>query len=265
MCSDAESCIHDGVDDEDDDDFWGGSNSYNGSFEMVKVDGGTFIMGATEEQGSDAYDNEKPAHQVTLSSFYIGKYEVTQEEWESVMGTTTSFIKGENLPVEFVSWNMIVGTSGEVGYTVNGVDYCTDGFCYKLSQKKGGGARYRLPTEAEWEYAARGGRKSKGYKYSGSNTVGDVAWYYYNSNKTKHSVGTKMPNELGLYDMSGNVWEWCSDRYGSYSSEQHSYRVIRGGYWGYYARDCRVSVRNFDPSYGVNSDYGGFRLASSSK
>jgi formylglycine-generating enzyme required for sulfatase activity len=263
------SCNNDPADDDDNDD---------GTFEMIEVDGGTFIMGATEEQGSDVFEIEKPTHQVTLSSFYIGKYEVSQEEWESVMGTNPSYFKGANLPVERVSWDMIVGTSGEVYYTVNGVDYRTDGFCYKLSQKKGGGTRYRLPTEAEWEYAARGGRKSKGYMYSGSNTVGDVAWYgYYEENSddyTTHPVGTKLPNELGIYDMSGNVWEWCSDWSGSYSRESQtnptgpasgSVRVIRGGSWFSLAGSCRVSCRfyYYFPSY--EDYYFGFRLASSSK
>jgi formylglycine-generating enzyme required for sulfatase activity len=131
---------------DDNGDFWEGSDSYKGAFEMVKVKGGTFTMGCTDDECSDW---ELPTHKVTLSDFYIGKYEVTQEEWESVMGTNPSYFAGENLPVELVSWNMIVGRTGEVAYTVNGVTYRTDGFCYKLSQKTGSGAKYRLPTEAE--------------------------------------------------------------------------------------------------------------------
>ena len=156
------------------------------SFTMVKVDGGTFTMGATPEQGSDAYGDQKPAHQVKLSDYYIGETEVTQELWQAVMGSNPSNFKGSNLPVEEVSWN--------------------------------DGQKFRLPTEAEWEYAARGGAKSRGYKYSGSNNIGDVAWYIDNSGFKTHSVKTKSPNELGLYDMSGNVWEWCQDWYDSYGS-----------------------------------------------
>ncbi|MBQ3247459.1 MAG: SUMF1/EgtB/PvdO family nonheme iron enzyme, partial [Alistipes sp.] len=167
-------------------------------FEMVFVKGGTFTMGATAEQGSDADSDEKPAHSVTVSNFYIGKYEVTQAQWEAVMGKNPSRFKGDNLPVERVSWNDI------------------QKFIEKLNAKTG--KRYRLPTEAEWEYAARGGNQSKGYKYSGSNDIGSVAWYTDNSSSPTHPVGQKQPNELGLYDMSGNVYEWCSDWHGSYSS-----------------------------------------------
>ena len=198
--------------------------------DMVYVDGGTFTMGATADQGSDAYDEEKPAHQVTLSSFYICKHEVTQEEWEAVMGSNPSNWKGKRLPVERVSW-----------------EECQT-FISKLNSITGN--QYRLPTEAEWEYAARGGNRSNGYKYSGSNTLGNVAWYDYNSGDKTHEVMTKSPNELGLYDMSGNVMEWCSDWFGGYlSSDQTnpkgassgSYRVIRGGSWDDSARCCRVS------------------------
>lgn len=217
--------------------------------EMVYVEGGTFTMGATEEQGTSApRDNEYPTHQVTLSDFYIGKYEVTQEQWEIVMGNNPSWFKGANNPVENVSW-----------------DDCLE-FIEKLNQLTG--LKFRLPTEAEWEYAARGGNKSKGYKYSGSNTIGDVAWYYNNSLSETHPVGTKAPNELGLYDMSGNVLEWCSDWYGSYSSSSQtnpmgptsgSFRVGRGGSWNDIAQYCRVSLRDYNyPGY----RYGnlGFRL-----
>ena len=159
--------------------------------EMVFVKGGTFMMGATPEQGSDAGDGEKPVHSVTVSDFYIGKYEVTQAQWKAVMGKNPSHYKGENRPVERVSW------------------YDIQKFIEKLNAKTG--KRYRLPTEAEWEYAARGGNQSKGYKYSGSNDIGSVAWYTNNSGDRTHPVGQKQPNELGLYDMTGNVWEWCSD------------------------------------------------------
>ncbi len=202
-------------------------------FTMVRVDGGSFKMGATSEQGSDAYDDEKPAHQVTLSTYSIGETEVTQELWEAVMGSNPSNFKGSKRPVERVSWND-----------------CQD-FIRKLNAATG--RSFRLPTEAEWEYAARGGNRSRGYKYSGSNTLGDVAWYDDNSGDQTHNVATKQSNELGLYDMSGNVWEWCSGGYGSYSSSAQrdpegpnsgSSRVIRGGSWGYYARYCRSSFRD---------------------
>ena len=204
------------------------------SFKMIAVQGGTFTMGATSEQGSEAYDSEKPAHSVTLSSYYIGKTEVTQELWQAVMGNNPSEFKGNRKPVECVSW-----------------DDCQT-FISKLNSLTG--KKFRLPTEAEWEFAARGGIKSKGYKYSGSNTLDDVAWYYGNSGKTTHEVGTKSPNELGLYDMSGNVWEWCSDWFNSeyYSSSPSNNptgpssgtdRVIRGGSWSYITRFCRSSSR----------------------
>jgi len=165
---------------------------------MVRVDGGTFTMGATSEQGSNAAGDEKPAHQVNLSSFSIGKYEVSQEEWEAVMGSNPSYFKGAKRPVEKVSWNDC------------------QAFIRKLNELTG--RSFRLPTEAEWEYAARGGNKSIGDKYAGGDNLGSVAWYEDNSGGTTHNVGTKSPNELGLYDMSGNVWEWCQDWYDSYSS-----------------------------------------------
>ena len=218
-------------------------------FEMVFVKGGTFTMGATAEQGSYAYDDEKPAHSVTVSDFYIGKYEVTQAQWEAVMGKNLSRFKGNIRPVENVSWNDI------------------QEFIEKLNAKTG--KKYRLPTEAEWEYAARGGNQSKGYKYSGSNNIDEVAWYTNNSGTQTHPVGQKQPNELGLYDMSGNVFEWCSDWYGSYSSGSQtnptgpangSRRVVRGGCCCDIARSCRVSNHYKDyPSY--RSSYVGFRLA----
>ena len=211
------------------------------SFEMVYVEGGSFDMGATTEQGSDAYDWEKPVHSVTLSDYYIGKCEVTQELWEAVMGSNPSNFRGAQNPVESVSWND-----------------CQN-FIKKLNSLTG--RTFRLPTEAEWEYAARGGNQSSHYKYSGSDNIDDVAWYYDNSGSSTHAVGTKSPNELGIYDMSGNVWEWCSDWYGGYSAgaqtnpqgpSSGSNRVLRGGSWSYSAWNCRVSIRNY---YGPdNSD-----------
>ena len=199
------------------------------SFNMVHVEGGTFQMGSND---SDASSNEQPVHQVTLSTYSIGETEVTQALWEAVMGSNPSKWKGGSLPVEQVSWN----------------DCQT--FIQKLNQLTG--KQFRLPTEAEWEYAARGGSKSRGYKYSGSNTIDDVAWYWDNSGKKTHPVKAKQANELGLYDMTGNVLEWCQDWYGKYSSSPQtnpkgpssaSGRVYRGGGWYYGARFCRVSER----------------------
>ncbi len=201
------------------------------SFTMVAVDGGTFQMGAWGNTLDEAYDDEKPMHEVTLSDYYIGATEVTQALWEAVMGSNPSEFKGANLPVENVSW-----------------DDCQT-FIEKLNQQTG--KTFRLPTEAEWEYAARGGNKSNSYTYCGSDDIDDVAWYDGNSNQT-HPVGQKLPNELDLYDMSGNVMERCSDWYGDYSSTSQtnptgaasgSLRVCRGGSWYGSARSCRVSCR----------------------
>ena len=208
----------------------GNTITVNGvSFEMIPVEGGTFRMGSKD---SEADDDEKPVHSVTLSSYAIGKTEVTQALWKAVMGSNPSYFKGDNLPVEKVSWND-----------------CQK-FISKLNQLTG--MQFRLPTEAEWEYAARGGNKSRGYKYSGSNDINAVAWYKDNSGSKTHNVGTKRSNELGIYDMSGNVWEWCQDWYYKYSSSAQTnpagpssefFRVFRGGCWGYNARNCRTSLR----------------------
>ena len=222
------------------------------TFKMVKVEGGTFTMGATAEQGDDAADDERPAHQVTLTDYYIGQTEVTQELWTAVMGNNPSHFKGDNLPVEIVSW-----------------EECQT-FIKKLNSllsKELSGKRFALPTEAQWEFAARGGNKSTGYKYAGSNNIGDVAWFEGNSGRMTHPVAQKRPNELGLYDMSGNVDEWCQDWNGRYSSNAQTNpqgpasgtrRVYRGGSWGAYAAS-RVSNRSYTaPVY----RYGwlGFRL-----
>ena len=218
------------------------------SFDMIHVEGGTFCMGATKNIDSEASDNESPTHNVTLSDFYIGKTEVTQGLWYVVMGTFPSCCRGNSLPVERVSWHD----------------------CQKFIKKlnKMTGMAFRLPTEAEWEYAARGGNRSRGYKYSGSNNVDAVAWYGGNSNSTTHPVATKMANELGIYDMSGNVSEWCNDCYGYYSSNAQTnpkgvvssaYRVCRGGYWDNSTKYCRSANRLSNvPDY---RNYGiGFRI-----
>ena len=219
------------------------------TFYMVPVEGGTFIMGGTSEQGKNAFSREKPTHPVTLSNYSIGETEVTQALWEAVMGSNPSNFKGSNKPVEQVSW-----------------DDCQT-FIQKLNQLTG--RKFRLPTEAEWEYAARGGKKSRGYKYSGSKNIKDVAWYDGNSKNQTHDVKTKQANELGIYDMSGNVWEWCQDWYGSYSSSAQtnptgassgSDRVGRGGGWYDYAWCCRSSYR-FSPAPTNRDNTIGFRLA----
>ena len=219
------------------------------TFTMKPVAGDTFTMGATSEQGSDAWFDEKPTHQVTLSSYYIGETEVTQALWQAVMGSNPSDHKGSNLPVEQVSW------------------YDCQEFITKLNAMTG--QKFRLPTEAEWEFAARGGNKSKGYKYSGSNNIDNVAWYDGNSGYKTHAVKTKSPNELGIYDMSGNVKEWCSDWEDSYSSNAQtnptgpstgSIRVYRGGKWDHRAGDCRVSKRGYSVPEVIAFDLG-FRLA----
>ena len=231
--------------------------------EIVFVKGGIFTMGSLEEV---AFDNEKPLCKVTLKSFIIGKYEVTEEQWQIVMGNNPSKNpKGNNYPVENVSWTNIVGNKGEF-VIINGTKYYENGFIYKLNKLTG--KKYRLPTEAEWEYAARGGSQSKGYIFSGSDFIDNVAWNLCDS---KHPVGDKSPNELGIYDMSGNVWEWCSDWYGYYSKsskknptgpgspKKKDYRVLRGGCWKYETTNCRVSYRG-----GWSQDSGsyniGFRL-----
>lgn len=217
---------------------------------MVRVEGGAYVMGATAEQGSDAFESEKPGHMVEVKSFYICRFEVTQAEWEVVMGYNPSGFKSEQHPVENVSW-----------------EDCQR-FISKLSAITG--RLFRLPTEVEWEYAARGGKLSCGYKYSGGNEIDSLAWYEENSERHSHLIGQKEPNELGLFDMSGNVWEWCQDVYAPYPSgtgEQltwtpptGNFRVLRGGSWFSDARDCRVSFRNYyTPGHRVANL--GFRLA----
>ena len=247
--------------------------------DMVYVEGGTFLMGAQSSSSSssnydsDADSDESPVHSVTLSSYYIGKYEVTQQLWEYVMNYTGTAADGSTMTaVATGPWLDDYKPSSTYGkgdyYPAYHVSYndIVDYFIPRLNKITG--KTFRLPTEAEWEYAARGGNQSKGYKYSGSNAIGDVAWYYGNASTTSHPVGTKSPNELGIYDMSGNVMEWCNDRKGSYSSTAQtnptgatsgSDRVVRGGNWNNDAYYCRVPNRSYyNPSYGLAIH--GFRL-----
>ena len=214
--------------------------------EMIFVEGGNFMM------GGDLNDDEKPIHEVKLDSYYIGKYPITQKEWREIMGNNPSGIYGYNqCPVEQVSWSDV------------------QEFLQRLNVRTG--QNYRLPTEAEWEFAARGGTKSKRYQYAGSNYLRDVAWYKDNSGDRTHPVGQKLPNELGLYDMSGNVWEWCQDWYGDYLSyaqinpkgpSNGSFRVVRGGSWYGGQRYCCVAYRTYGLSSLRRFDVG-FRLAMS--
>lgn len=205
-------------------------------FTMMLVEGGTFAMGATSEQiVIDTPEDEFPVHNVTLSNYYIGETEVTQELWNTVMGENPSNFKGDlQCPVEMVSW-----------------DDCQT-FIAKLNELTG--KSFRLPTEAQWEYAARGGKQTKKYLYSGGDDLDAVAWHYYNASETTHPVKTKRPNELHLYDMSGNVWEWCADWYGSYSADgqtnptgpaKGAKRVVRGGAWSYMSNYAPVAYRNY--------------------
>ena len=220
---------------------------------MVYVKGGTFNMGCTDEQ-IDCGSDEEPAHRVTLGDYYIGQTEVTQAQWKTVMKTSTtpSSFTCDDCPVENVSWND------------------TQEFISKLNARSGGG-RYRLLTEAEWEYAARGGQRSKGYLYAGSNNIAEVAWYGSNASSKTHPVMGKKSNELGLYDMTGNVWEWCSDWYGSdyYGNspaanptgpKSGSDRVIRGGSWRADPTRCRVASRG-SVAPDSRNNFVGFRLA----
>ncbi len=217
-------------------------------FSMVKVEGGSFTMGATKDQGSNN-SNQRPTHKVSLSTYYIGETEVTQELWQAVMGNNPSKFKGAKLPVENVSWND-----------------CQQ-FIKKLNKLTG--RRFRLPTEAEWEFAARGGNASKGYKFAGSNNPDNVAWHQGNSDNKPHNVGTKKANELGIYDMSGNVWEWCQDWFGSYSSNAQTNPkgpssgtdyLNRGGAWCHESKFAPVFFRGSSGKPDRKVDNLGFRL-----
>lgn len=219
------------------------------SFEMIFVEGGEFFMGSDESEK----DNERPAHQVEVSSFYLGQYQVTQDLWEAIMGNNPSKFKGQRKPVETVSWND------------------AKEFIGKLNEQTG--EVFRLPSEAEWEYAARGGKYSQGYLYAGSDKLKQVGWYRENSDDDTHDVGLLLANELGLYDMNGNVWELCENQYpGEFGnsvyesstavdfSDSGSYCVLRGGSYFNLPIDCNLSVRNIITVDDLGGDIG-FRLA----
>ncbi|MEM9935001.1 MAG: formylglycine-generating enzyme family protein [Bacteroidota bacterium] len=219
--------------------------------EMMYVEGDEFLMGS---DSGEALEREKPVHKVKVDSFYIGQHPVTQALWQHVMGTHPSFFQGSRRPVEQVSW-------GD-----------TQAFIQKLNQSIG--RSFRLPTEAEWEYAARGGQLSKGFTYSGSDKLSEVGWYEENSHMESKPVGLKEANELGLYDMSGNIWEWCEGWYEKKYYQQcveknmmlnptgpktGDFRVIRGGSWYDSPVSCRVSNRGrYEPQ--IRYDLVGFRL-----
>jgi formylglycine-generating enzyme required for sulfatase activity len=225
--------------------------------ECVYIKAGTFLMGSAESGPND----EKPVHEVKISrDYWMGTCEITQAQWHALMGTDPSKYKGDKLPVEMVSWHKV------------------NEFCQKLTQRERKASRlpagyvYRLPTEAEWEYAARGGNKSKGFIYPGSNDPEQVAWHHPGSMDETHPVGTKRPNELGLYDMAGNVWEWCLDWYApDYYSKapatnpvnndygDKTYRLCRGGSWGLYPTHCRSANRGGGTPTGRFYSYG-FRV-----
>ena len=224
-------------------------------FRMIAVEGGSFMMGATPEQGDVARENEKPAHKVTVDDFYIGETEVTQRLWFAVMGYNPSQFQTDEgyRPVENVSWN-------DVHEFINGLNDIT-------------GMHFRLPIEAEWEYAARGGKKTTNKKYAGSDNLDEVAWSMENASFYPHSVAEKKPNELGIYDMSGNVWEWVEDKYQDYqvnntdfvdSLETNKYVEKGGGWWSSVHTD---SIDRYRPAFRDRDDMdyrsvnGGFRIA----
>lgn len=225
------------------------------SFEMVDIDGGSFFIGSQKDNSSsqnydcDAYQIEAPVHKVTISDYMIGMYEVTQAQWMAAMGNNPSVHQGDKLPVENVSWEQV------------------QEFITLLN--KASGLTYRLPTEAEWEFAARGGSKTEGNKYSGYSVLGACGWYYSNSESSTHEVGAKYPNELGIYDMSGNVREWCNDWFEYYTSSSVTnplgpstgkLKVNRGGSWTSPAKDCRNTYRYSNYPHESMQDLG-FRIA----
>ena len=216
---------------------------------MVVVAGGTFEMGGIETYGEQCYPDEFPKHTVTVDDYYIGQFEVTQELYKFVMGYNPSHFVGDSLPVDNISW----------------VDAKT--FIHELNKMTG--KQYRLPTEAEWEFAARGGRWSQDLNYSGSDDLNAVGWCDGNSGRRTHAVGTKAPNELDIYDMCGNVYEWCQDRYAIYKADPQTNpqgpdfgkaRVMRGGSWRSEARNCRNTYRSSE-DYEARILNCGLRLA----
>lgn len=224
------------------------------SFEMINVEAGSFYLGAQSSSSSKAnYDSqayavESPVHRVTLDKYSISKYEVTQSQWKAAMATNPSFKQGDNLPIESVTYEQV------------------QEFILKLNQISG--LTYRLPTEAEWEFAAKGGNQSEGFKYSGNSVIGVCGWYYSNAESTTHEVGGKEANELGIYDMTGNVREWCSDWFDYYSSgsatnpkgpKSGDMKVTRGGSWTTPSVNCRNSYRFSSKTSEAASDLG-FRL-----
>lgn len=228
------------------------------AFTMVKIEGGEFRMGCIGQHRSDCESDEQPAHLVSLKSYYIGQTEVTQALWRAVMdgGNPSAFQRCEDCPVEGVSWDE------------------AKSFIEKLNLKSK--HAYRLPTEAEWEFAAKGGTASKHYKYSGGNDLHAVAWFKDNSLGKTYSVGKKAPNELGLYDMSGNVWEWCADFHGYYGKDTTTVqvnpigasrgqdKVYRGGAWNIVSQRCRTSFRYSRPA-NERANSLGFRLVADDK
>ena len=228
------------------------------TFKMKYVQGGTFNMGAqSTDPNGDNYDAdasviEEPVHSVTVSSFYMGEYVITQALWESLMYETPNAESenvwfegcglGADYPAYYITYNDVKNFITALNSFARYTNQLTEG------------EYFRMPTEAEWEFAARGGNNSMGYKYAGSNNVNDVAWYVQNSPESTQKVGQKQPNELGLYDMSGNVMEWCSDYYGAYSEEEQTnpigasyghYRVLRGGVYLRPATLCRITDRSY--------------------
>ena len=214
-------------------------------FEMIHVEGGMFIMGATPEQGNDASEHEKPAHKVKVRSFFLCKTLVTQKLWTAIMEYNPSRFKGDLRPVTNVTYKECLT------------------FITNLNKRTG--KQFRLPTEEEWEYAAKDGNREDRFKYSGGNKIDEIAWYDGNAEKVTHDVATKKANRLGLYDMSGNVWEWCSSNYGEYEvnktkNEDKNKKVTRGGCATSMDKGCRTS-RRYKCNQNYKSNYLGFRLA----